>query len=325
MNFNNRKFAILFPGQGCQYVGMCNTLIQNFPIAAAVFEEASDLLEFDLRSLVLTGNISQLTLSENAQPAVVAASYALFLVFKELVGVAPLYVAGHSLGEITALIAAGALNFSDGILYARKRGELMAKVVQEKIGGAGVVLDLKVDNLINIINIVAINDYIAISGYNSPRQCIVAGTDAALLSLENRVDEQGGTFIPFKMMPMKVNAPYHSKLMAHLNPHLAKILEKITFRDPSIKIGSTVTGDIISSGSFITKILYDQLTLPVQWHQILKKMSAVGIELLIDIGPQEIMRNLVSEDLSMPPCFSFDNQLDRKKIFGLLNTNCMSF
>ncbi len=312
-------FALLFPGQGSQYIGMCAELIQQFAVAEEVFEEANQVLNFDLRSLILNGNINELTLSENAQPAVVTASYALFRVFEELIDGKPVCAAGHSLGEISALIAAGALSFSDGLLYARKRGELMHHAVQEKKGGAGIVVDLDVKTLNTLIDSIKPYDYVTISGYNSPRQFIVAGTSSALLLLEKEVDKNGGEFIPFKMMPMKVDSPYHSNLMAFLTPQFRKILPSIKFKKTNFDIWSTITAKVITLSDSISDILCNQLILPVCWNQVLKGMCKAGVELLIDIGPQEIMSNLVKENPGLPISLAFDSKNDKEKIIRNLS------
>lgn len=308
------KFAITFPGQGSQYIGMCQKLIQEYSVAADVFEEANRVLEFDIRSLILNGNLVELTLSENAQPAVVIASYALFRVFEQEIGKMPFCAAGHSLGEISALIAAGVLSFSDGVTYARKRGKLMHRAMQENKGRAGIVVDLDVDILQEIVDSIAPDDYVAISGYNSLKQFIVAGQQSALLRLEKEVVKEGGEFIPFRMMPMKADAPYHSLLMSFLKPEFEEMLQTLTFNQMNFGIWSTVTGQLIESADGISEILSHQLVLPVHWNQVLNRMRDSGVELFIDIGPQSINRNLIRENPELPPSLAFDEEEDRKKI-----------
>jgi len=308
------KFAMLFPGQGSQYIGMCNKLIQEFSVADKIFEEANNILDFDIRSLISGGNIEELTLSENAQPAVVIASYALFRIFEEQTGMVPAYAVGHSLGEISALIAAGAVSFSDGLLYVKKRGRLMHRAMEEKRGRAGIVVDLDVNILESIIESIKPNEYLAISGYNSPRQFIVAGTQTALRSLDKEVDKHGGEFIPFRMMPMKADAPYHSALMTFIKPELEEALQSVSFGKTNFDIWSTVTGKLLKPTDYIQEILGNQLVVSVLWNQVLKEMCDTGVELLIDIGPQQIIRNLIKENPELPASLSFDDEEDRKKI-----------
>lgn len=309
------KFAIAFPGQGSQYIGMCQKLIEEYPVAAEIFEEANDVLNFDIRSLILNGHIEELTLSENAQPAVVTASVALYRVLQEETGVIPFYGVGHSLGEISALIAAEALTFGDGVSYARKRGKIMHRAMEEQKGRAGIVVDLDIETLSSIIEDIRQNDYVTISGYNSPKQFIVAGIKTALSALEKEVDQTSGDFIPFRMMPMKADAPYHSALMEYLKPEIEEALENIVFSQPKFAILSTVTGKVVGPNDSISEILKNQLVSPVLWNEALHKMHESGVECWIDIGPDKIIRNLIRENRALPASLAFEDEEDRQKIY----------
>ena len=221
MNINYSKFALLFPGQGSQYIGMCRDLIHHYPIAGNIFNEANAILNFDLRRLVLEGDIEALTLSENAQPAVLTASYASYCVFMQLVKQNPLCAMGHSLGEISALIASGAVEFAEALVYVQKRARIMQQAVDQHKGGSAVVTDLSGSVLIGLIDAISVDDVIVtISGYNSPNQFVVAGTNAGLFQLSKEISKAGGEFIPFKLIPMKVNAPYHCVLMTFAKSRL---------------------------------------------------------------------------------------------------------
>ncbi|GAA0365694.1 ACP S-malonyltransferase [Bacillus horti] len=309
------KLALAFPGQGSQYIGMCNKLMMDFSVVNQVFEEANQALDSDLRSLIKNGKLEELTLSEHAQPAVVTASYALYRVFEEQTGLTPFCAVGHSLGEISALIAAGAMSFSDGVRFARKRGEIMHRAMQEKKGRAGIVVDLEEAALMSMINTICLDDYVAITGYNSPNQFIVAGHQTALQRLDKEVATEGGELIPFRMMPMKADAPYHSQLMTYLQPDIKQTLQKIDFNHTKFDVWSTVTGRIIEPTDHIADILGDQLVQPVYWNQALSKINAQEVELIIDMGPQQITRNLVRENKTLPTCLAFDDEGDRELIF----------
>lgn len=307
-------FALLFPGQGSQYIGMCRQLIEDFSDVADIFEVANTVLGFDIRSLILHGDMETLTMSENAQPAVVTASYALYSAFIQQTGAKPFCVVGHSLGEISALIAADVLSFAEGVLFARERGRIMHHAQQEKKGHAGIVVDLDISVLTQIVATIALNDYVAISGYNSPRQFIVAGHQSALAVLSKVVDEHGGDFIPFRMMPMKTDAPYHSTLMTFLQPEIEDALKDIHLGQPSFDVWSTVSGRIIRPTDDIREILLRQLVSPVYWSQALEGINQSGVKLFIDVGPQQIMRNLTRENPALPISLAFDELEDSKKI-----------
>lgn len=306
------KLAAAFPGQGSQYIGMCRSLVKDFLIAQEVFEEASEVLGVNLQDLLMNGSLEELSLSEIAQPSVVTASYALYCVWEQQTGIVPFGAVGHSLGEISALIAAGALPFSDGVRLARDRGRLMHRALHEKKGRAGIVVDIDESTLRDIVERVRPRDYVTISGYNSPRQFIIAGHQSALLNVEDEVDKAGGQFIPFRMMPMKADAPYHSALMEYLKPEFIACLLDVTFSPAKFDVWSTVTGKVIEPTDDIAAILAQQLVTPVYWNQMLEAMHQTGAELFVDIGPNQIIRNLIRENTKLPCTLSFDDQEDRQ-------------
>ncbi|MDR2024098.1 MAG: ACP S-malonyltransferase [Hungatella sp.] len=302
------EYVLLFPGQGSQYKGMYSRLQMLYPGTKELFREASDVLGFDLARLVEEESMANLTASENAQPAVIAASYALFQAFSLNVKKAPLAAAGHSLGEISACIAAGAMAFSDGIRFARKRGEIMAGAVKDQQGGAGIVVDFEESRLEGLVGQVRARDYITISAYNSPRQFIVAGSEEGLKALEEELDRAGGQLIPFKMIPMKADAPYHSRQMEYLKEDLIEALGEIEFRKPKFPIWSSVTGTLQTDDSSLRKNFEEQLTTPVYWNQVLKQISRSGADCFVDIGPGDTIRNLVLEDPALGRAFAFDSE-----------------
>jgi [acyl-carrier-protein] S-malonyltransferase len=259
-----------------------------------------------------------LTRSDYAQPAVLTASYALYRLFRERFGPAVQGAAGHSLGEISALAAAGAVSFAQAVDYVRKRGRLMQQAQQEKRGETGLALDLERTVLEDLIRQIRPHGYAAISGYNSPRQFVVAGVPSALRMLDRLADDHGGEWIPFRMVPMKANAPYHSELMEEYLAEWREAISQLAFKDPEFPVWSTVTGEAIRRAEDIPGILERQLTSPVLWTQALQGMAESGASLFIDIGPQQISRNLVREHAGLPECLAFDDEGDRLQIFGLL-------
>ncbi len=308
----SKPFSLLFPGQGCQYVGMCRQLLQKSPLFTSIIDEASSILGINLGKLLQSSDIAELTLSINAQPLVVATSYALYRLFSEKFQNAnPSCIVGHSLGEITALIAANAMSFTDGLCYARARGQLMHQAVLQQLGFAAVVVDVDKKKLATVVDDIKVNAPIAISGFNSPKQFTVVGSAVALKSLSKHIDKLGGESIPFKMIPMKADAPFHSELMCGLLPEIEALLQTITFKKPSIGVWSTVSAKKVTSAKNIYKNLRDQLVQPVRWTQTLNSLCDSPVQQLIDLGPNKILYNLVREDKSMPIAFAFDNYIDR--------------
>lgn len=310
----------LFPGQGSQYIGMCSDLLNNEPEANHIFAEASDALGYDLRTLIMEGTLDQLTASVHAQPAVVTASCVLFDSFVRRTGITPDYAIGHSLGEISALVAAGAMQFTDAVRFTAQRGELMHRAIQEQKGRAGLVVDIAQAELEEMVDSIRQTEYVTISGYNSPRQFVVAGTANGLRLLDDKMDHSDGEFIPFRMMPMKADAPYHSELMQFIQPELEEMLAEIAFSPPRFSICSTVQGELIQRAGDIPKLLSQQLLRPICWNQALTRVHELGATVWIDVGPGESIRNMLAENTALPVAYSLDHPQDRSRLVQLDET-----
>lgn len=310
----------LFPGQGSQYIGMCCDVLNKEPEANHIFAEASEALGYDLRALIMEGTLEQLTASVHAQPAVVTASYVLFDSFVRRTGLIPEYAIGHSLGEISALAAAGAMRFADAVRFTARRGELMHRAIQEQKGRAGLVVDITQAELEEMVKTIRQTEYVTISGYNSPRQFVVAGTANGLRLLDDNMDQTGGEFIPFRMMPMKADAPYHCELMQFIQPELEEMLAGITFAAPRFSICSTVQGELIQGPEDIAKLLSHQLLQPIRWNQALAHVHQLGATVWVDVGPGESVRNMVAENTALPAAYSLDKPQDRSTLVQLYET-----
>lgn len=287
--------VLMFPGQGSQYKGMCKKLIESEIETKMVFEEASEILRFDLIELITESKMSTLTLSENAQPAVVAASYALYKDYMKKIGIRPTCAVGHSLGEISALTCAGSIPFQDAIKLSKARGKMMQTALEKKEWGAGLAVDLTQKQVEDIIEKSRDKGYIVISGYNSPKQFVIAGERRALLEFDNGTDKTSGQFIPFKMIPMKADTAYHSSLMAYCQPMMREMIKDIPFSKPKFEIFSTVTGERVMLEEEIRTLLVNQLVTPIKWNQTLEKVSKGQGNLFVDIGPNKLMYNLLKE------------------------------
>lgn len=307
----------LFPGQGSQYIGMCSDLLERETEVRLIFAEASEVIGFDLRDLILAGSLEQLTQSEYAQPAVLTASYALFDSFVRRTGINPDYAIGHSLGEISALVVAGALKFADAVRFSASRGALMHRAIQEQKGRAGIVVDMSQAELENIVANIREVHYVTISGYNSPNQFVVAGEVGGLRLLDDLVDQAGGEFIPFRMMPMKADAPYHSELMQFIQPEMEAMVSKLSFTEPAFAICSTVNGEFIQAAEDIPRLLTAQLLQPIHWIQALAQIRRLGASIWMDVGPGQSVRNMIAEYDTAITAYSLDDSQDQSKLLAM--------
>jgi [acyl-carrier-protein] S-malonyltransferase len=310
-----KKIAILFPGQGSQYIGMCKDYIDKYQYVRYMFEQANDILHFNIKSMILDGRMEELTQSENAQPAVVLASQVFFKVYIDEIGIEPDIIAGHSLGEISALLAAEAISFEDGLRFSRKRGLIMNQAAAKKSGHAALILGLAEEVIKKEINDIAITtDYVAITGYNSPGQILVAGVVKAMMELKSRVIELGGDYIPFNMLPMKADVPFHCALMNFTMSEFENELNHIHFKPPKFRVLSSVDVQLYNGEKEIKTNLALQLMNPVMWRQIIDAIEQNGIEVVIDIGPQYILKSLTNETTEKMQTYAFDVSDDKNKL-----------
>lgn len=308
------NYVLLFPGQGSQYIGMCAEIIKRFKGARSAFTEASEVLGEDILALVMNGDMRTLTSTVNAQPAVVTAGVALYRAFCEEFGSQrPFAAVGHSLGEITALICSGALSFSEGIGLVRERSKIMQEVLNDKTGMSGLILDVPLEKLEEIMERVNKEQYAAISCYNSPRQFVIAGVKEAYHLIDEEIDHTEGEFVPFKMIPMKADAPYHSKCMEPMKERMEKLFQKITVANMQFSVISTVSGSVYQNSDDVRNNLVNQLAMSVLWTQVLESLIP-NSNLMIEIGPGVTMRNLVLENKKLPMTLSYDAEEDRKKL-----------
>ncbi|MBR3771150.1 MAG: ACP S-malonyltransferase [Clostridium sp.] len=312
------NYALLFPGQGSQYIGMCSEQYQNNEDVRAIFDRASNVLEFDLWDMVSNGSLKVLTRSENAQPAIVAASYAMYVDFCKMNMKQPALAVGHSLGEISALICAGSISLEDGVRFVRKRGKLMDKVLENKIGFAGIVLDMEVEGLQVVLSKVNEKGYVAITGYNSAGQFMIGGVRELERVVDDEITDCGGQYVPHRMIPMKVNAPFHSLLMKEMQPELKELLDTMEFHAPQFPILSTVSGEIIDESTDIKSILLNQMIQPILWYQAIEKIQKKEFDAFIDVGPNKIMKNLVLENDKCKNVFAADVKEDRQEIENIM-------
>lgn len=283
----DRKTAVLFPGQGCQYGGMGKFLYDHFPEAKLIFEEANDTLGFDIKSLCFAEDSQALTVTENAQPAILAVGYASYRVFQKRMGFIPQFMAGHSLGEYTALTCAEAIRFSDALKIVRKRGELMQKASLVNPGIMVAVSNISSDIVEELGGENRGQEDFAIANYNSPLQTVISGrrekVDKAVHALRGRGAD---------IFPLNVSGPFHSSLMKESAGKLKEELQKYTFRKSKVPVISNVDVQVYQSSDDIINSLERQMTSSVRWSETMLFLAEEGVEIIIDTGPKTIIGNL---------------------------------
>ncbi len=283
------SIAFLFPGQGSQFVGMGQELARAFPEASHTFEEADDLLGFALSALMFDGPEEELTLTKNAQPAILAHSVAAWRVAGETAGEAAM-AAGHSLGEFSAHVAAGTLSFGDALRAVRLRGELMYEAGTKRPGTMAAVLGLALDELDGVCRAASRGDdsVVVPANVNSEGQIVISGD---LDAVERAM--AGATVAGAKrVVPLSVSGAFHSPLMAPAGTGLRAFLEEVDVRSPTLQVYSNVTAAPVTDPSDVRDLLVRQLTSPVLWSDSVLRMVADGAERFFEFGPGNVLTGL---------------------------------
>lgn len=284
------KLALLFPGQGSQKVGMGADLYEAHPAARAVFDQADEVLGFRLSRLCFEGPEAELTDTANAQPAILVTSLALYAALGDLAPQSDC-VAGHSLGEYTALVVAGSLAASDAMRLTRQRGEWMKKAGDVAPGGMAAILNME-DAPIEAACRQAREEtggVVQIANYNSPGQIVISGDVSTLNRAVELVKERGAR----RVIPLAVSVATHSPLMAYAADGLKKAIGAVTLAAPAAPVIGNVSGEALSSAAQIEQELMAQLTSPVRWTKSVNEMLARGVEHFVEIGPGTVLTGLV--------------------------------
>lgn len=284
-----KKFAMVFPGQGSQAVGMLAELATEYPIVTETFKQASDVLGYDLWQLAQQGPTEELNKTCQTQPALLAASVAVYRVWQEKYPqFKPEVMAGHSLGEYSALVCAGALDFQDAVKLVELRGKLMQQAVPEGTGAMYAIIGLDNDVIINACKQAEQGDVVSAVNFNSPGQVVIAGAKAAVERAAALCKEAGAK----RALPLSVSVPSHCVLMKPAADKLALTLEKIALSAPKTAVINNVDVEKASVSSAISTALIRQLYNPVRWTETVEKMAQEGIQVLVEIGPGKVLSGL---------------------------------
>jgi len=281
------KYAIVFPGQGSQSLGMLSDLSSNFSIVKDIFSEASDALDLDLWKLVQEDG-DALNQTKNTQPAMLAAGYATYKVLANEVDLSPIFMAGHSLGEYTALVAAKSLNYFEAVKLVRKRAELMQSAVPSGTGAMAAILGLDDEKVIEICNQSNIFGVVEAVNFNSPGQVVIAGEKEAIKSACESMKEAGAK----RALMLPVSVPSHCSLMTSAAEEFERSVEVVNFKMTNIRVIHNIDASYADDANEIKLKLVGQLCKPVLWTSSVQKMQQLGVEKLIESGPGKVLAGL---------------------------------
>ena len=287
------KIAFVFPGQGSQFVGMGQALSEQSPAARQIFEEADAALGFSLSQLCFEGPEEELKLTANTQPAILTASIAVLAALKEKQpDFSPAFVAGHSLGEYSALVAAGALSFADAVKTVRSRGQFMEEAVPAGQGAMAAVLNMDRAALHAVCEEVTASGHpVQLANLNSPGQIVISGSAEGVKLAGEQAKAAGAK----RVLPLNVSGPFHSSLMQPAADKLQAVLADVSVQDAAVQVVANVTARPVTESATIVDSLIQQVSAPVLWEDSVQWMVEQGVTTFVEIGPGKVLAGLIKK------------------------------
>ncbi|MDM3872140.1 ACP S-malonyltransferase [Porticoccus sp. W117] len=284
----NNQLAFVFPGQGSQKIGMLADIAEQFPVVQATFEEASQVLGYDLWDRVQNGEQEQINLTECTQPLLLTASVAMWRVWQERGGAQPSLMAGHSLGEWSALVCSGVVAFADAVDLVRRRGAYMQEAVPQGVGAMAAIIGLDDEVIVSACRLVSNGEVAVPVNFNSPGQVVIAGHAGAVERAMEACKEAGAK----RALPLPVSAPFHTPLMRPAADKLAAQIEATRFEAPAVPVVHNVNAQTESDPAAIKALMIEQIYKPVLWVDCTKALKDAGIETVVECGPGKVLSGL---------------------------------
>lgn len=284
----NQHLGFVFPGQGSQKIGMLAELAAEFPVVGQTFAEASSVLGYDLWSLVQTGTQDEINLTERTQPLLLTASVAVWRAWQEKNGTRPALMAGHSLGEWSALVCAGVVDFKDAVRLVQQRGKFMQEAVPAGQGAMAAIIGLDDALILDACKKAEQGEVVAAVNFNSPGQVVIAGTATAVERASALCKEAGAK----RALPLPVSAPFHTELMRPAADRLAEQIAATIFSVPEIPVVHNVTAEVEINPEKIKALMIEQIYSPVRWVECVNTMTAKGIAITLECGPGKVLSGL---------------------------------
>lgn len=298
--------AIVFPGQGSQYVGMAKEFFDSFDFVRDFFEKGEKITNIPLKKLCFEGPFEELTKTVNLQVCLTIVNISCYEVLKSELqkrNIKPVFVAGHSLGEYSALYAAKVLSLEDVLIAVKERGKLMEEEGQKSASAMYAIIDFPLNELEKIIK--EAEDTVVISNYNSPKQFVISGSLPAIEKIAEKVKNAGAK----KVIKLKVSAGFHSPLMKEAETKFGRVLDSLSWKNPQIPFVSNVTGKEEISGDSIKNLMKKQITSSVRWIDCVEYMYKNGANVFVEVGPKKVLSGLISQILEGKSfqCYNIEN------------------